>query len=253
MNKSISTLLGRASVNVKTATEKFVKKLVPICGDNLQSIIVYGTIVKVPETHHSEINLMIVLDEVHVDSLDAIDKCRPSKDADIRIEPMVLTASDLRSSTDVFPLKFLDIQQNHLVLYGRDVMQDLTIKHDHIRLRSEQELKNLMLRLRWFYLRDRNEPKRLKTTLAHAAVTFLGSATGLLWLKRNDVPKALEEVARKVCEEFQIEEDLIVSLLALDQDDNGLGIEEVTTLYDEFMQIVQRAAHTLDSHEPSGD
>ena len=45
-----------------------------------------------------------------------------------------------------------DMQQDYILLCGQDVMKDLTIKRDHLRLRCEQEIKNLMLRLRSSYL-----------------------------------------------------------------------------------------------------
>ena len=44
---------------------------------------------------------------------------------DHRFSVMLLSEDNMRRSTDVFPIKFTDIQQFHHVLAGREVLSDL--------------------------------------------------------------------------------------------------------------------------------
>src|SRR5262249_25071672 len=49
---------------------------------------------------------------------------------------------------EVFPTRLLDIRDHHLLLHGEDVFAGLEIDGKLLRLRVEQELSNLSLRLR---------------------------------------------------------------------------------------------------------
>ena len=122
-------------------------------GDRLISAIIYDGVVKNDDAKDTDgIRVMLVMSEMSVEILDVLrEVCRRFKLAR-QLQPFILTQQDLMTSTDVFPIRFLDMQQDYILLCGQDVMKDLTIKRDHLRLRCEQEIKNLMLRLRSSYL-----------------------------------------------------------------------------------------------------
>jgi hypothetical protein len=61
---------------------------------------------------------------------------------------MITTPDEVRAAADVFPVRFLAIQREHEVLLGRSPLDGISIRRDHLRLRVEQELRNLSLRLR---------------------------------------------------------------------------------------------------------
>jgi hypothetical protein len=44
-----------------------------------------------------------------------------------QIQLLTLTPADLSSSTDVFPIKFLDMQQDYEILHGEDLVKDLEV------------------------------------------------------------------------------------------------------------------------------
>ena len=114
--------------------------------ENLVSVVLYGGIVKndfIKET--DRVKIMIVLKEVSVSCLDTISEALISTKRARQIQLLTLTTSDLNTSTDVFPIKFLDMQQDYEVLAGDDVVKGLEVSRDNLRFRCEQEIKNLML------------------------------------------------------------------------------------------------------------
>ena len=67
----------------------------------------------------------------------------------VRVQPMVLTPAEVRRTADAFPTKFLDIKEHHIVLAGDDPfvgLEEVTGRGGPVRV--EQELRNLVLRLR---------------------------------------------------------------------------------------------------------
>ena len=138
---------------IQTALESWKQDLEATLGDRLISAIIYDGVVKNDDAKDTDgIRVMLVMSEMSVEILDVLrEVCRRFKLAR-QLQPFILTQQDLMTSTDVFPIRFLDMQQDYILLCGQDVMKDLTIKRDHLRLRCEQEIKNLMLRLRSSYL-----------------------------------------------------------------------------------------------------
>jgi hypothetical protein len=61
---------------------------------------------------------------------------------------MILIESVIARAADVFPVFYDEIKRCHTVLHGRDVFSDLTIEPHHLRLRIEQELREVQIRLR---------------------------------------------------------------------------------------------------------
>jgi hypothetical protein len=62
--------------------------------------------------------------------------------------PLLLSADEVVSSTDCFPIEFHDIQERHRVLYGDDVVKEIVVDDAFYRAQVEHELRAKMLRLR---------------------------------------------------------------------------------------------------------
>jgi hypothetical protein len=159
---------------------------------------------------------------------------------------MVLSESDLDRLASAFPIKFLDIQQSHRLLWGRDVFTGLRIGKEHLRLRCEQELQNLMLRLRQFYLQRGQRPELIEATLSRTISGFLTSLRGLLIVKTGKAPATKEEIMEAAARELGLDEKPLRDILALKTGQSKPDATELKRLYDSFMATVQKAAQTVD-------
>lgn len=68
------------------------------------------------------------------------------------------------------PTKFLDIQKHHAVLYGSNPFASLSISREQVRLRVEQGLRNIALRLRRQYVSTYDDPSALTEALRRIVV-----------------------------------------------------------------------------------
>ncbi|MBL60358.1 MAG: hypothetical protein CMO75_11915, partial [Verrucomicrobiales bacterium] len=103
-------------------------------GSQFVSGVLYGKLARnIDKTRDMSANFMVVLEEISTASLDAVGAAlRASK---LQIELLTLSEEDLRNSTDVFPIKFLDIKRTHVICHGKDVLSELEISKDNLRLR----------------------------------------------------------------------------------------------------------------------
>ncbi|MEC9398165.1 MAG: hypothetical protein VX475_11120, partial [Myxococcota bacterium] len=159
----------------------------------------------------------------------------------------IITPQDLQRSADVFPLKFLDIQRNHLVLVGDDPLEGVEIAWDHLRLRVEQELKGVMFSLRRHYLIYERQPDQLVRTMSEQLSAFLIGLGALMFLRDGQWwLSGKEAIARAVPESFGIDEGVLESLLALKRRELELDAEELQVLYGAFMVAAEEVADIVD-------
>ena len=162
-----------------------------------------------------------------------------------QIQLLTLTTSDLNTSTDVFPIKFLDMQQDYEVLAGDDVVKELEVSRDNLRFRCEQEIKNLMLRLRAMYMQSRKDNQALQTTLLKGYYSFLQSGDALAELKTGKVYRKEGEVLEGI-ESIGLDADLMRSILELRSSDKASDLLTLQALYEKFMNMIVEAAEMAD-------
>src|SRR3712207_6173172 len=100
---------------------ELVDKLVKAHGENLVSVTLYGSSAE-PDARDSlsDYNILAVLSEVTTDALmrsePAFRWWREMKNP----APVLLSADEVRTSTDSFPIEFHDIRERRRVLHGAD-------------------------------------------------------------------------------------------------------------------------------------
>ncbi len=244
LNKQITPSLPNA---VQESLERLGNQLQEALGEQLLSIILYGGLAKgeyAPQS--SDVNVMVVLKEITLAALDRIAPLLQQAGRDINLAPLLLSENDLRRSTDVFPIKFLDMQRHHHVLWGRDMLADLPIARDHLRWRCEQEIKNLLLRLRQFYLRRSHYSERIESTLTRALPAFLTSLSMVVELKIGAATTTKAEIIA-AAEKIGLNNQPLRDIFALKRGELKPDAAELKRLYGAFMQTVQQAAEIVDT------
>jgi hypothetical protein len=232
---------------VQAGQARMCAQLAEALGDQLVSVVLYGGLAKgeyVPD--NSNVNVMIVLDEVTVAALDKAAPIIQVGVRDFRLAALLLCESDLHRSTELFPVKFLDMQRYHRVLWGKDVLVGLTIGRDHIRLRCAQEITNLLLRLRQFYLKRAHRPELIESTLTRAISSFLTSLNTLAELKTGQAATTKPAVI-DAAERIGLDAQPLREVFDLKRGQLKPDTEELKQLYDRFMMTVQQAATLVDT------
>src|SRR5215469_3494145 len=108
--------------------DEFVKRARDAGGANINSVILFGSAVS-GDFHpdRSNLNMFCVLRDASFDSLRALTPVAKWWDRQKQPPPLCMTREELDRSTDVFPIELLDMQQNHRVLFGEDVLAGLQI------------------------------------------------------------------------------------------------------------------------------
>lgn len=222
-------------------------------GEDLVAVIVYGDALKQSFGNGTSmaVNVLVVLRKIGIGQLDLIMKPYQKAQSRILLAPMILTEENLKASTDVFPIKFLDMRERHLLLYGKDVLKQLKICLDHLRLRCEQELKNMMLRSRVHYLRAMGKPKELKAVVQREFGAYLNCLAGALRLRHETVPADDYKILSAAAKEFDLDLNELIQLRRLSLAGQKFDKAETIQGYSRFMQILKDTAERIDRLEVS--
>ena len=236
---------------IREGLQELCDELTARLGDQLESIVLYGSFARFGEleTEYDSVNLMFVVRDVESRTLDQMSAAVVRAERDIPLTTMTLTWEDLRSSCDVFPIKFHHMQTHHAVLSGDDLLADLQISDEHLRLRCEQQLKNLMLRLRAAYIHHNQSSRQLQATLLEANRSFLQDMEACLFVRTGIVPESADDLSETFGIEFGLDAKVVDEVRELRGSSGVRSVEELKGLFDRLMKLVHDAALAVDRME----
>lgn len=222
-----------------------------VFGYDLVSIILYGSATgRDYRPGKSDINFMIVLSETGIENLDqahaAINKWKKKNVA----IPLFLTESYIETSTDVFPVEYLNFQRNNMVIFGKDILSGLSFKPEFLRLQCEREIKGKLLLLREAFLECEGKGKALERVIRQSLLSFIAVFEALLYLKGKKVPANKRAVIQDTCKVFDIDVNVFERLLDIKEEKFKLKGDETLRLYKYYLAEVRKLSKLVDS---SGD
>ena len=155
-----------------------------IAGDRALNLSLLGAAAAgtwIPGRHR--IHNALVLESIELDRLEQLARELPRFHEVAIASPLVFTPAYIRNSIDTFPLEFLEIQQQHRVVFGEDCFAPLVFEAKFIRLQCERELKSMILAMRQAVLASGGDPRRVVHQHPHAADGLLRVLRGMLWLR----------------------------------------------------------------------
>ena len=182
----------------------FIQNLKDIYQESLVSIILYGSVASGEFIGtYSNINLLVVLNDTSLSNLNKIYKIINKRKFQI-INPLFFTEDYIRSSLDVFPIEFLDMQENYAVLHGKDCLKGLEIDTRNLRFQCEQELRAKLINIKNLYLRNKNK-YALRNFLFKSLTSTMHILRNLVRLKGKKPAYLKEDILSEIKEEFNID------------------------------------------------
>jgi len=143
------TRLEALTPAVMARLDELVATLVERCGANLVALVCHGSAARGGwRDGASDVDLVLVLADDAEPALEAIGPALELARFSARIETMILVAHEIARSADCFPLLYADIARVGVTLAGASPFDRLVVPEHHQRLRIEQELRELRIRMR---------------------------------------------------------------------------------------------------------
>ncbi len=239
--------LDRLPPRVRVIAEPYARSLTDTYGADLVSIILYGSGTGddfIPG--RSNVNLIVILKSVSLSHLKkALKLVRRGRKSRITA-PLVLSRDHILQSADTFPMEFIDIKENHVLLYGEDLFSDMDISHSNLRLQCEERLKGNLIRLRGAYLEVGLRRRGIESLLCDSLATLLPFLRRLVRLKSKEPPAGKEALLKAVAEEFTVDGGLLVDILKDKRGDERIGGKAAEQALERYMELLASLATSVD-------
>ncbi len=225
---------------ISAALDRMKDELVAAAGANLAGVVLFGSAARGRyRAGNSDINVVVLLHSAAEPELARIAPALRTARRAAAVVPMLLTPGDVARAAEAFPTKFLDIQRHHVVLAGADPFAALDIPRESLRLRVEQELNNLLLRLRNRYVTFEDDAVMAAQSLARAARPLAVCLQAMLRLAGKDSPDRTDAILEAAAAAFALDRESLSRMAELRQKPAPIaGMNEV---YSGILGAIARA------------
>jgi hypothetical protein len=237
----------------KELLKDFVERLSSAAAGNLVSMVLYGSAAD-GEFHpeYSDFNLLCLVRDASFPSLAKVSAAIEWWHHKKHHPPMVLTPEELKTSADVFSIEFLDIKQRYRVLFGEDLLRDLTVPMTHHREQVEYELREKLFLLRQHLLLAGSDEKRLWDVMLHSLSSFTTFFRHVLIEMGEQGHKHSRDAVAELSEKLKFDDLAFLQLLdvrARKVDRWELRAKDVAGRY---LQAIEHVATAVDKMQASG-
>jgi predicted nucleotidyltransferase len=245
---------GSGIMNLEKLQPEVKKKFVPYLetmlkthGDNVVSVFVYGSAASGTYIKGiSDINSAIVFRELKFPVLKKSLKI-VSKGISASISaPLFLTREYISSSLDVFPIEFMDMKENHVLVYGEDILSGIAVRGEHTRLFCEQQLKGKLVRIREAYLEVGLSRKGMVSLLKESLNSLIPVFGNLIRLKGEVSPADKTGIIESLSAIFGLDGEMLLHIHRSSAKQEKIISGEEDGLIDSFISEVEKLSIAVD-------
>ena len=165
---------------VQQLLQRYVKETTALLGRQLEGILLYGSAVGsefLPG--RSNLNLLLMVSGYEREGMKRYAKAHKRWSREQFVVPLVVTEADLTKPGIVFPLEYLEIQEQHRVLWGRDSFIGLRIDRTHLAYQVQQGIQGNLVRLRQRFIEGGGTEEAMAMLLPLSLTALLPCLRGL--------------------------------------------------------------------------
>lgn len=228
--------------------ESFIHQLLDLQSENIQGIVVFGSVAGPNyDPKVSDINSAVIVKELSISMLSKNLNILADSKSKRFARPLFLTKEYILSSLDVFPIEFSEIKDNHILLYGEDVFNDIIIDPKNIRLFCEEQVKGKILLIYQSYI-DSGGDERLLRKILHDSLNGLLPIFRQLLMIRNILPKTHKrELLEQFCQSFALNPDHIIPLYDDRYGSSVIAVSFVSKYLQDYLHLLTQLSDRIDS------
>ncbi len=233
--------------------EEFAQRLQTLERPRVQSVILYGSAAAGDHAgRRSDYNLLVVADRLGVEDLERIAPLAAAWTREGNPPPLLFTAERLRRAADVFPIELLDMKDCRRVVAGDDVLADLEVSRENLRLELEHELRGKLIALREQFLLASGRPARIERLLVESLSPFLVLCRAALRLFGPGAPAVKMEALKELAARLSFDTAAFEQVRALKEGRARLRGAEARALFGRYLEAVEIIVDAVDAHLRGG-
>jgi predicted nucleotidyltransferase len=234
---------------VQSSLDNLVEDLRSTHGDNLASIVLYGSAASGDYVEaRSDYNLLIALHRITPSDLRQAQAAMRNWQRLGHPLPVYFTVEELSDAADVFPIEFHQMEKARVVLYGRDPFEGLRFSDANLRHQTEYELRSRLIQLRRLYIPASVSAEKLAALMADSLASFAALFRPVLMLHGVEPPVAKPDCVRAAVRLLGLDAEPFEQIFALRASEDVLLTEvEANDLFAAYMAQIEHVVEAVDS------
>ncbi len=233
--------------DIQKRLQTYVKEVTAVFGAQSEGMLLYGSAVRgefLPG--RSNLNILLLVSSYDSAVLKQYSTVHRQWSKEQILAPLFLTEEELHRSAAVFPLEFLEIQEQHRVLAGRDPFIGFHVKTDRLRDGVVQGLSSHVLRLRQRYVEGGGGEEATMILLPLSITATLPLLRGVQRLLGRPVLSHSDAVIEDVAAQLKLDLQGLLDCWLLKRGHITPGSHEVPRLFDRYLQAATLLARTVE-------
>lgn len=228
----------------------YAKEVKAAFGDRLEGLLIYGSAVRgefLPG--RSNLNMLLVVTAYDAATLNLYAPVHKRWSKEQVVVPLFLTDQEVKSASVLFPLEFLEIQEHHRVLGGRDPFVGFHVDTRRLKDAVVQGLAANVLRLRQRYAEGGGTDDAVTILLPLSVTSTVPLLRGLQRILGRPVLSQSDAAINDVAELLKVDLRGFIDALLLKRGQITPGPGEIPRLFDRYLQaataLSDAAAHAV--------
>lgn len=236
---------------VKTDLKEFISQILAFYQDDLLSITAFGSCVTGDyQEGSSDVNLLVVYCDLNIVDLNAVANIARNWLRKRSFAPRFLSRRNLLGSANYFQIDMLEMKDANVVLYGEDLLKDMTIDPRNLHWQLSYEIKAMRSRIKQQFWATSGEIHRVQRVLTDRFTSLIHLSRALLYLSKKPIPTGHRQIMEVACREFGIDEKLVEMLFQLKNNQVKLNQADGTRLFSGVMEIIRTIDNRVDEVKP---
>jgi hypothetical protein len=166
--------------------------------------------------------------------------------------PLFMTRDEIAQSADVFSIELMDMKQHHRLVFGEDVLKDLTIPTALHRVQVEYELREKLSLLRQHLLLASGDDARMWQLLIRSVSSFVTLFRHALIVLGVDAPVGKREAVQALAARIGFDPSGVLQVLDVREGKTGRSTFDVADVFARYLTALERTAASVDRMLDSG-
>jgi predicted nucleotidyltransferase len=236
---------------VQSALNHLVEDLRTTHGDNLASVVLYGSAAAGDYVElRSDYNLLIALNRITPADLRQAQAPMREWQRLGHPLPVYFTVEELKDAADVFPIEFHQMERARIVLYGKDPFEFVKLTNENLRHQTEYELRSKLIRLRRHYIPASVSVEKLSALMSDSLASFAALFRPVLILMGKESPVAKTDCVRATVKLLKLDGESFERIFGLRANEEmALTEVEANDLFAAYILQIERVIEAVDSLE----
>jgi hypothetical protein len=227
--------------------KNFVDALAEAHGENLKSVVLYGSsVVGGLIDDEAPKKALVVLDRIRPSDLKAAGSIAEQWRVQGNPLPVYFTSGEIEDAADVFPIEFVDMSQVRHVLYGKDPFESLDIGTHNLRHQLEYELRGKLIRLRRMLMTASHNSNRLVELMSNSLDSFAILFRHALEMLGEDAPFEKRECVMKLADKLNLDKRVFTRILDYAPEEEIWLESETEETFATYLAEIERVIEVVD-------